>query len=158
VLFRSWGAHLERKRCSLVLHTRGLPAEAARELEFECERLWRTYFEAEGLRLHRIQGGITLRATDRHKGTAVAELVAQSPPGALAVYLGDDATDRDAFRQVLGHGVAIQVGTTVGSSAAEFRLGSVDEVRGFLERWETATEEAERAGGPRASSDGGRLA
>ncbi len=143
-----WGARLERKRCSLVLHTRGLPPEAARELEFECERLWRTYFECDTLRLHRIHGGVTLRASGHHKGSAVAQLVADSPPGTLAVYLGDDAADEDAFVQILDRGVPIRVGGLDRPSVAPFHLGSPDDVRAFLERWEAVTVDAARAAAP----------
>jgi trehalose 6-phosphate phosphatase len=151
-----WGPRLERKRCSLVLHTRGLPLEAARELEFACERLWRTYYERDGLRLHPIDGGLTLRAVGRHKGTAVAELIAGSPPDTLSVYLGDDTTDEDAFHELLDCGVTIHVGTMSCSSTARFHLGSTDDVGAFLSRWEevarATTEDDAAAGEPDASS------
>ncbi len=154
-----WGPHLECKRSSLVLHTRGLPADEARELEFACGRLWRSFFERDGIRLQRIDGGITLRAFHRHKGTAVAELVAGLLPGTLAVYLGDDTADEDAFHELLDCGVAIHVGATTRSSAARFHLGSTDDVLSFLERWEATMRDGEAVSGAHACgtrSIGGR--
>jgi trehalose 6-phosphate phosphatase len=66
------------------------------------------------------------------KGHAVRELVDER---SMAVYVGDDTTDEDAFRAVEelpGGGIGVLVGE--GPSAAEFRIHDVDGVRAFL-KW-----------------------
>src|SRR5205814_944777 len=49
-----FGEHLERKRCSITLHTRGLPPEQAERVEAACLRLWGDAFQRQGLRLTRL--------------------------------------------------------------------------------------------------------
>lgn len=54
----------------------------------------------------------------------------------LTVYVGDDATDAEAFRALPGRGLGIQVGGARG--AAEYRLRGVREVHALL-RWIAGT-------------------
>ena len=66
------------------------------------------------------------------KGAAVLALVAQLPQPALAVYVGDDASDESAFR-ALPEGLTVRVGRER-FTQARFRLRNPEEVREFLER------------------------
>jgi trehalose 6-phosphate phosphatase len=132
---------LEHKRCCLVLHTRALPPEDARAAESACGRLWEPR-PGSGLRLDRTGGGLELRATDRTKGTALRDLIAESPPGALAVYVGDDTTDEEAFAAARRHGFGVRVGAEERRSLADARLLSVDAVAVFLETWLDVVREA----------------
>lgn len=138
---RAWGLgeHLERKRCSLTLHTRALTSLQAARIEAECRRLWRAAFERRGLKLTRIDGGIELRAIATHEGTAVARLLREAPPGTMSVYLGDDRADEDAFYELLGQGEAIRVGPRDRGSLAPYHLAGSDDVAVFLGRWLDAT-------------------
>ncbi len=145
---RGWGPFLERKRCSLVLHTRGLDAAHASQLERLVSEFWWSQFLGDGLSLENIHGGLELRATARHKGVAVAETLRESPAGALVVYVGDDRTDEDAFEVVAPRGLAIRVGAPGVPSHAPYRLDSPGAVGRFLRRW---------AMGPPAAADGNPL-
>jgi trehalose-phosphatase len=126
---------IERKRTAVVLHTRGLDATAARLAEIAGRALWAEHAARRGLRLDRIDGGIELRARGRDKGDVVRWLLGLSPPRTLPVYIGDDATDEDAFRAVIGRGISIRVGVSERPSAARLRLASPDDVVVFLEEW-----------------------
>jgi len=130
-----WRGCLERKRASLVLHSRGLPRPWAREMEQACMALWARETSRTGLRLSSIDGGIELKAQDRDKGRVVRELLGNSPAGTLAVYLGDDETDEDAFRELRGRGLGIRVGTLERLSRAEARIRPGRGVLDFLRRW-----------------------
>jgi trehalose-phosphatase len=130
-----WHPQLERKRASVVLHTRSLSREQAREIEQNARELWARFFERDGLRLEEIDGGLELRATQRGKGTATWETLQQEPQGTLPIYFGDDAADEEAFRTLRPIGVTVRVGRPHLPSAAEWRLGSVDDVTTFLEHW-----------------------
>ena len=132
-----WRVRVERKRTALVLHTRGLPREEERRLLDAAGLAWRDLADRGGMRLDRIDGGIELRVAGRDKGSAVREINANCPPGAFAVYVGDDATDEDAFREVEAHGFGILVGPAARVSRASGRLPSTQAVVRFLERWLT---------------------
>ena len=132
---RGWGDRLERKRASLVLHTRGLAPALAVELERACAIVWGEALERnDAFRLTRTHGAIELRASGLHKGTAVRELMA-AMPGAYPVYVGDDESDEDAFREVRGRGLGIRVGPYERPSLAEGRLDSPRSVVSFLRAW-----------------------
>ena len=132
---RGWGDRLERKRASLVLHTRDLAPERTGELERACAVLWGTALGGEdAFRLAQTHGAIELRACGRHKGTAVRELMAATAD-AYPVYLGDDESDEDAFAEVRGTGVGIRVGPRAGRSLAAGCLDSPQAVASFLRAW-----------------------
>jgi trehalose-phosphatase len=130
-----WGARIERKRASIVLHARGLPPDQADALLRAGRAAWRAHAARDDLRLQDIDGGLELRARARDKGMAARDLIASSPVGVLAVFLGDDATDEDAFREVQGAGFGIRVGPAQRATLAGGRLPSVEAVALFLERW-----------------------
>ena len=65
----------------------------------------------------------------------VDSLLEKTPRGALAVYVGDDDTDEDAFRVILGRGHGVRVGGTPGDTAAEYQLNTQEDVQPFLEKW-----------------------
>ena len=126
---------LERKRASVVLHTRGLPSARARRIERRVHALWTGFRAQPGLRLDRTSGGLELRANAHHKGTAVRALVGHAIEGTLAVFLGDDATDEDAFRAVRPWGYGLRVGREDRPTAATGRLPAPSTVPRFLREW-----------------------
>jgi trehalose 6-phosphate phosphatase len=141
------GDRLERKRASVVLHTRGLPPDEARDVELLVRELWRREVLPGRVRLVDTNGGLELRAARWDKGKAVLALLEQSPPGTLAVYLGDDLTDEDAFHTVQDSGFGIRVGPEERPTLAAGRLGSPEDVAEFLERWLALLGSPSAAGG-----------
>jgi len=78
-------------------------------------------------------------AMDWHKGRALdwlLEALDLDRPEVLPVYVGDDETDEDAFRVLVGRGLGFIVADGPVSSAASYRLNDTDEVKIFLERLE----------------------
>jgi trehalose-phosphatase len=55
-------------------------------------------------------------------------------PEVIPLYIGDDLTDEDAFREVAGRGLGILVSEEPRETAAEYRLSDPGEVRELLER------------------------
>lgn len=130
------GDFLERKRTAVVLHTRGMPGPRAAEMERTCRLLW-TAHVADGLfRITPVDGGLELRAAGRDKGTALRELLDKSEPGTLAVYVGDDSTDEDAFRELRNGGFGIRVGPAGRTSLARGWIESCEAMGEFLQRWQ----------------------
>ncbi|HEU5180193.1 MAG TPA: trehalose-phosphatase [Candidatus Polarisedimenticolia bacterium] len=131
--------YLERKRTSLVLHTRGLDASRAHALEASWRELWSTLPAARSfLSFAPVNGGQEARAAGRDKGTAVREILALCPTGTLAVHVGDDWTDEDAFRELFGSGFGVRVGSADRPSMATGRILSCEAISGFLRMWRQA--------------------
>jgi trehalose-phosphatase len=129
-----WAAAVERKRTALRLHTRRLPFAEGVHARHALRRLFRAH-AGETLALQPVNGGMEVRARGEDKGTALRVLLGAMPPGTLPVYLGDDATDEDAFRALGGEGMTIRVGDEGSPTAARHRLRSPHDVLVFLRRW-----------------------
>lgn len=141
-VFMRCGDHLERKRASIVLHTRGVTSHREQRRLARCARVLQVLIAHERMKLDTFNGGWELRDRTRSKGTIAADLIANGPPDPLPVFLGDDTSDEDAFAVVRPIGITVRVGTDPRASAAEWALESPDAVAEFLERWAEISEEA----------------
>lgn len=128
---------LENKSFGVAIHYRQNPAAAA-----ACTDILAAWVEQRNLVL--VPGHCVIEARQAGLGKHRAILRLMSLPafaGRLPVFVGDDAADEDGFAAVQalgGHG--IKVGT--GSTAANFRLGSVAEVHAWLEASRMAMEQS----------------
>jgi len=129
------GASWERKLSSVALHTRGMDQSTAKELEDRACREFKSLAVQHGLECRRFNGGVELRTLGRHKGLALQPLIDGLPTDGLAVYIGDDETDEDAFTALGDHGVGIKVGTAGHASIARYALADCAEVLQFLDDW-----------------------
>lgn len=124
------GLVLEDKGVSLALHYRQAPHEARAIVD-----LGRRIAADTGLALQVGDCVVELRTPGRNKGDAVRAFMASAPfAGGQPIFLGDDATDEDAFRAVRALGGA---GVLVGparETAALARLDGVPEVFAWLDR------------------------
>jgi trehalose-phosphatase len=126
----------ERKIATVAAHFRGLDRLDAREYEQALAKRWLSYADLSLVEVRKFNGGLEMRALGRHKGVAVADYMATCPAGTLAVYLGDDDTDEDAFKVLRADGgYGIRVGEPSESTAAQGSLASCDDVLRFLQRW-----------------------
>lgn len=128
---------VERKRYGLAIHERGAEpgayraaAAALREIEPEAAR--------RGLSLAPFDGGLELRPRGFHKGLVVERAFAELGEDAAVAYLGDDATDEDAFAAVRGRGLPVLVRREPRRTRAEVCLRPPGEVLEFLEAWAVA--------------------
>lgn len=125
----------ERKIATVAAHFRGLDRADANQFQQELEQRWLDYADTDIVEVRKFNGGLEMRSLGRHKGVAVAEYLDSCPPGTLAVYVGDDDTDEDAFRVLAeSGGYGIRVGS-LENSAAHGSLQSCDEVLRFLRDW-----------------------
>lgn len=129
-------AHLtERKPASVAVHWRGLDAESQIVLRALALRRWRAPRMAETLELHPFDGGLELRARGRNKGDAVRALLGEYDMPPVAAYLGDDATDEDAFSALAGAGLRVLVRPALRETQADLHLVPPTELFWFLEQW-----------------------
>ncbi|MBI3786108.1 MAG: trehalose-phosphatase [Deltaproteobacteria bacterium] len=76
---------------------------------------------------------VELRSTLVDKGKAVCRLLTQCGDGPLALYIGDDQTDEDAFRLLPPESITIRVGTEMVPTAAHYRVDEPSDVLRFLD-------------------------
>ncbi|WP_170979342.1 trehalose-phosphatase [Roseomonas sp. HF4] len=124
------GTLVERQRFSLAVHYRHAAADDAprvagivREVLAETGSLR----AGAGKMVLRIQPDIPW-----HKGHAVRWLLARAGDR-VPVFVGDDVTDEDAFRELAGEGLTLVVrGETDRPTSADLALADTEAVRGFL--------------------------
>jgi trehalose-phosphatase len=143
---RGWEKRVERKRTAVVLHTRGLPEAEARALEAGAWELWTAWASGRGLRVERMDGGVEARPAGYDKGSVTLELLEETGPDAVAVYVGDDVSDEDAFVALRGRGFGLRVARDRRETAATGSFGSCEELAAWLARW---------PGAPAAAPEGG---
>lgn len=134
----SLGARVERKPASIAVHWRGLDPLSIEAVRERLRRAW-SRFEGEGLEALAFDGGEELRASGRTKGSAVQQVLAESPHGVCA-YLGDDRTDEDAFEAVRPRGLGVLVRSTLRPTRASLWIEPPRELVEFLDRWRAAAE------------------
>ncbi|MFZ5877525.1 MAG: trehalose-phosphatase [Nitrospirota bacterium] len=130
------GVLIERKGPTASVHYR-LVAPADRRRWLSALRAQLAKSTAAGrLRVVRGKAVLELRPPGHwHKGAAVRWLTERPAfAGRTPVYVGDDATDEDAFRAIRRDGIGVLVGPPR-RSAARYCLPDPDHVRGLIEHW-----------------------
>jgi trehalose-phosphatase len=126
---------LEVKPASLAIHWRSFDGATQERIRALVHSIFARLKDTGGMQLLPFDGGLELRSTDRTKGTAVKEILAQEPPELPAAYLGDDLTDEDAFAAMGSGGYSILVRTEVRESWARFWVRPPAELLAFLDEW-----------------------
>lgn len=124
----------ERKPYGFALHERPDPVRYRRLREAVLAR-WSAPACRAGLVLGPFDGGIEFRPEDANKGRVVRTILEEEKREAAVAYLGDDATDEDAFAALRGRGLAVLVRSRRRESAAAAWLRPPEELRDFLLRW-----------------------
>lgn len=132
---------IETKPATVALHWRSAAGDEKQRIQSITEKTFSKIAEESGLLLHRFDGGLELRTPGRDKGNAVKIILEELGQGNHAVaYLGDDATDEDAFAALDGvEALRVLVRTEVRETSADLWLRPPREMIRFLERWADAT-------------------
>jgi trehalose-phosphatase len=129
------GVWIENKAPAFAVHCRDASSTTALEVAAAVREVAGPL--ASDLRLLRgLKVWEVLPRDFKGKGAAITGLMAGLLPDALAIYLGDDATDEAGFA-VLPQGLTVRVGTRR-TTAARFYLRGPEEVASFLQRMEEA--------------------
>jgi trehalose 6-phosphate phosphatase len=128
------GAIVERKRFAIAVHFRQVAAQEVYRVQTIAKEV---LSEQQGLREKAGKMIVELQPDVAwNKGRAVLWLLEQMGAAGTTfpIYIGDDVTDEDAFQALKGRGIGILVrDAQPRSSAAEYALENVAEVRRFLE-------------------------
>jgi len=123
------------KTASLAVHWRGLPEVEKNKLELQTKEICKDLNATPGIDLKNFDGGLEIRAEGRDKGTSVRLLLNESDSSTFAAYLGDDATDEDAFKALQGKGEGILVRNEIRETHANWWLKPPADLINFLHHW-----------------------
>lgn len=124
---------LEHKLGALAVHWRGLGERAQAQTEATARKVLQRYAR-QGLVVAPFDHGLELRLSRPNKGDVV-QTILEEVPGAAVAYLGDDATDEDAFRAIHGRGLGVLVAKMRRKTAATEWLQPPEGLTQFLHRW-----------------------
>jgi trehalose 6-phosphate phosphatase len=127
----------ESKPVSFALHWRGSPDASREKIATSILPVWRSIASSSGLEVHEFDGGIELRAIGKTKADAVDAVLADLPDGSVSAFLGDDATDEDAFRALGSRGIKVLVRREVRPTHADLLITPPEELLFFLDEWIT---------------------
>lgn len=127
------GILLEDKGVAIACHYRLASRADARAAREAVVALVESYRQ-RGMPLTFIDGHqvTEIRPAGTDKGTAVCDLLSSFSPSPLALYIGDDRTDEDAFRRLPPTAITIRVGPAKQKTLARYRLPGPVEVQAFL--------------------------
>ncbi len=117
----------ENKRLALALHTPSLPAPVLRFVGGTFAELARQH----GLEVITGKNVVEARPPGLEGGIAVRRVLAGYRQ-ALPVYVGDDATDEDAFRALGADGITVRVAPAGTATRARYLVHSVADVIRFI--------------------------
>lgn len=134
--------HIERTPVGLALNWRGCAPAAIAEFHDSLIREWMTLARENGLKLCDCKEGVELRASGRTKIDAVETVMRELEEGAAVAYLGDGASDEDAFRALKGKVLTARVHADGRASAADLWVESLHELRDVLWLWKESRRHA----------------
>ncbi len=130
------GARIERKKFSIAVHFREVADDAVGKVDDVVQKVHNSFSslrKTHGKKVLELQPDL-----EWDKGKAVRWLLENAVDlqgrKAIPVYIGDDVTDEDAFREVAddGIGIIVEEGRGERKSEAKYRLKDPDEVYKFL--------------------------
>lgn len=130
------GAMVERKRVAIAIHYRNVHESQIEQVKSAVNAVASEHpklRKSGGKKIIELQPDI-----DWNKGRAIMWLLQTldlDQPDVLPIYIGDDVTDEDAFRALnqRGNGIGLGVGEMPESTASDYHLNDVNDVRDFLE-------------------------
>lgn len=126
---------MENKPGALAVHWRGLNSPKLTEAKSSAYRVLSPLALAHHLRLAEFDGGLELREAACSKGDVVNSVLSQHGADVPVAYLGDDATDEDAFRALNGRGLTVLVRPMHRFTAAQMWIQPPHELVQFLSDW-----------------------
>lgn len=125
---------VEEKWNSIAFHWRGKRPQTVHSARQRTYKLLRGFADGAGMQLLEFDGGIELRA-GRDKGDVVRLLLQGSGPDMPVAYLGDDATDENAFAALPRQGLGVLVRPVWRPTAAQVWLRPPGQLLRFLKTW-----------------------
>lgn len=129
------GDRIEIKLAAVALHWRGLPASEVLKVRSKAYRILEPLAAPNELVLADFEEGVELRLKSANKGDALRQFLSSLDSSVPVAYLGDDATDEDAFQVLNGRGLPVLVGPKYRATSAQIWLKPPDQLLQFLTNW-----------------------
>jgi trehalose 6-phosphate phosphatase len=126
---------LEIKIAGVGVHWRGLTASSALRIRMMAHRILKPLTSHSDLVLSEFEEGVEIRLRSANKGNAIRRLLAEIDPGTYTVYLGDDTTDEDVFRELQGRDLTVLVRPTSIDGGPESLAAISGSLLNFLKVW-----------------------
>jgi trehalose 6-phosphate phosphatase len=125
----------EFKAGAVAVHWRGLSQRHVEEIRAQIYSLLSPLACRGNLLLTEFDGGAELKARGANKGYAVKTLLSETDECVPVAYLGDDATDEDAFQAMEDRGLPVLVNQKWRSTRAKMWIRPPEELLQFLNDW-----------------------
>ena len=129
------GDLIEVKLAAVALHWRGLPASDILTIRGKAYRILEPLAVQPDFVLAEFDEGLEIRLATANKGNTLRGFLSELDPEIPVAYVGDDATDEDAFRVLNGRGLTILAGSKPRATAALTWLKPPAELLQFLMNW-----------------------
>lgn len=130
----------EEKYGAIAIHWRGMRASHIEEVRTTSYQVLGPLACEANLLLNEFDGGLEIRVPSANKGDAVRKLLAEIDSATPVAYLGDDATDEDAFQAIRGKGLSVLVRAAWRPTKADMWLRPPGELLQFFNEWIAASE------------------
>lgn len=128
-------SHCEIKPYGVSFHWRGIQESEKISTISRIKPLWESLSLIYELEMHHFDGGFELRPKGRNKGNVIQKLLREIPQGTALAYLGDDATDEEAFAALGDRGLKVLVRQQLRPTLADIYLVPPQELLAFLDQW-----------------------
>jgi trehalose 6-phosphate phosphatase len=132
------GEHIEVKLAGVAVHWRGLEPSEILQIRTKAQRILEPLTRESELVMAEFEQGFEIRLRSASKSNALRKLLSDLSSDVPVAYLGDDATDEDAFRLLNGRGLTVLVRPKRKFTSAQIWLKPPEELIGFLKDWTRA--------------------
>lgn len=137
--YEGLGALVQRKANGIAVRWHHLPVDTAADAAAAARRtLWPFERCHPQLHVHRVEGGLELRALTRDSSDVVRHIMAELPSDAVVAYVGNCTTEEGAFRTIVDRGLGVLVCPQYRPTAAQLWLQPPEDVTVFLTDWISA--------------------
>jgi trehalose 6-phosphate phosphatase len=126
---------VEVKLAGVAVHWRGLPPSEILKIRTKAYRVLEPLARNADLVMAEFDEGVELRLRSASKGNALRTFLSELDASVPVAYLGDDATDEDAFRVLNGRGLSVLVRAKHTFTSAQMWLRPPVELIAFLKDW-----------------------
>jgi trehalose-phosphatase len=126
---------IEVKVAGVAVHWRGRGSADVLKIRTTAYRILEPLAKESGLVLSEFDEGVEIRLRSANKGEALRSLLDELDDDVPVAYLGDDASDEDAFDVLNGRGLTVLVSPKSRFTAARMWLRPPDELVRFLMDW-----------------------
>ena len=135
----------EIKPFAVAVHWRGTEQNEHSPSIQKIKEIWLEITKSHNLDLHHFDHGIELRPKGQNKGDVINTLLAEVSQETPIAYLGDDATDEDAFAALGNRGLKVLVKKELHPTLADIAITPPEELLGFLNQWITSAQKSSEA-------------